>query len=155
MNAVFIALSLQAGSCVEHIPAKSNVLFYNADLSCNNITKMNTCFEIRNEAIVFLIPAFLLLHGLAHIKIAFDTLALINTIFHFPCNNYLVSHILVNLSFIVNNGICNVGKKIFQQVMISFIAKGFSNRSRRLYVNKHEDPFFLLRKMIFSFNKIP
>src|SRR5688500_12708596 len=90
-----------------------------------------------------------------HVKEAPDTVYVFYSIFIIPCHYHFISNVLVNASFILKDGISNVGKKIFKERMVGFVTQLLSNCSGRIKVKEHENSFLFFGAIILPTNDVP
>src|SRR5690606_5580882 len=67
-----------------------------------------------------------------------------------PCDYHFVPDVLIDLAAIVKDRICDVGKKVFQQHVIAFVAQPFRYCCGSIQVEKHKDAILLLRDLVLA-----
>lgn len=80
-------------------------------------------------------------HFPEHRKVALQAMTVFYPRFIGPGNNYFISHILINLPFIIQDWVSDIGKEVSQEVVIGVIPYFLRDGGTAIDVQKHKDAF--------------
>ncbi|MNY26102.1 hypothetical protein D3C86_1599300 [compost metagenome] len=121
------AEALDSGSGIEHIAGIGDVSFDNPDFTGDNLATMDSSFKRRDHPIALHIFLPETVDLCFDVEETVDAFAVFNAIFIFPGHDHLVAHVLIDFSFIVDNGVGDVAEEVFEQFVVFLIAQLFGN----------------------------